>query len=95
MAAHGVPEDALPHCVDRKMGGDNVRQFVANVAGHLVVGRVRLTCGVDVEARARPECPVRLVVGNVVAARARVGTDNGNSKFRSGSTIPPLSITFW
>src|SRR3546814_5532651 len=70
--------DRLPAGIDREMRRDQRGQFVLDIGFHAETGGPGGLGRIDVEARALPEI-IRLVVGHVLAARARVGGDEDHA----------------
>ena len=82
VAAHGVTENGLPDGIDRKMLGDQLRQFLRDIAPHAVIFCKRLL------RRAKPEIiGVRGIAGHIRPPRAGVRRDEDQSEFGARPAI--------
>ena len=79
MPAHRVAEHTLPVHAQREMGGDQRRKLFADIAVHAVIGVPRRFGSIDIEAGTAAEGPV-ILVRNILAARAGIGTDDRDAK---------------
>ena len=82
VAAHAVAGDGAEARGDAEGALDEGGQLAGDVGVHLVVARVGLGGGVDVEARAGAEVPRRVLAFDAGAAGRRVGDDEGDALAR-------------